>query len=623
MQNNFNKKMNRIIKNFTRMPIKEKILIYVLVTMIVVLVTCIVVVVVNMVKDSTVSSTTVSSQSEQVESKKDEDYDVEEFEIKEDEYKDTFLQPTTDAGEEYLNNTLFIGDSNTQRLYSFGKLSLQNVLAEVGMGITTVPTYANFHFNGFANPVTIPTAVQMLQPRRIVFNFGTNNANGKMSSNNFIKSYETALTSIETAYQYPDMILATIAPIAKNNDYPDLSIKVIDEYNKAILEFAKEKGYKVLNYNELLKDSKTGYIKGEYVEADGIHLTREAYEALLQYVRTHAYETEDNRPTLSPIPQRKPTPVKEKPDKKIVNVNFGLETYNALNQKVETVVGGIIQSSDGTLTQKIEKGKIANKVSIVVSDGFVFDGWYLNGAKISANYELAYAVPKDMVDDTIYIIARFVEVKKEKVPTIKINQDGIQINVNSSVALSTTLTNVEENVIINWLSSDVSYVTVDANGTVVGVKATDGVVTVSATIIINGKSYTDSKQITVIGETVEKVVVPDFVTTNTTTADGLRIVINKVENNAPEGTVIDQDVLAGTEVEKGTTITLTVSSGPAVVEPTPPTTPPPPPNPDPNPDPDPDPTTPTTPPTPPTPPTTPTPPTPDPTTDPTPDPATP
>ena len=59
-----------------------------------------------------------------------------------------------------------------------------------------------------------------------------------------------------------------------------------------------------LNSPEVLKDSVTGYAKSGYVEtSDGIHLTRTAMDALFNYIRTHSYITEDDRPALTTIPK--------------------------------------------------------------------------------------------------------------------------------------------------------------------------------------------------------------------------------------------------------------------------------------------------------------------------------
>ena len=78
----------------------------------------------------------------------------------------------------------------------------------------------------------------------------------------------------------------------------------MDEYNKALVEMCQEKDWKFLNSAEVLKDSVTGYAKSGYVEtSDGIHLTRTAMDALFNYIRTHSYITEDDRPALTTIPK--------------------------------------------------------------------------------------------------------------------------------------------------------------------------------------------------------------------------------------------------------------------------------------------------------------------------------
>ena len=44
------------------------------------------------------------------------------------------LTETADAGADYLNDTLFLGDSNTVRLYNNGLISLQQFCAKEGIG---------------------------------------------------------------------------------------------------------------------------------------------------------------------------------------------------------------------------------------------------------------------------------------------------------------------------------------------------------------------------------------------------------------------------------------------------------------------------------------------------------
>ena len=63
------------------------------------------------------------------------DYDKDANKIVDSEFDGTILPETEDAGEAYIDNTLFIGDSNTYRMEVLGKTTWQNNLSAVGMGI--------------------------------------------------------------------------------------------------------------------------------------------------------------------------------------------------------------------------------------------------------------------------------------------------------------------------------------------------------------------------------------------------------------------------------------------------------------------------------------------------------
>lgn len=62
-------------------------------------------------------------------------YDKDANKIISSEFDGVILAETEDAGEEYVDNTLFIGDSNTYRMVAMGKTTWQNNLSAVGMGI--------------------------------------------------------------------------------------------------------------------------------------------------------------------------------------------------------------------------------------------------------------------------------------------------------------------------------------------------------------------------------------------------------------------------------------------------------------------------------------------------------
>ena len=150
-------------------------------------------------------------------------------------------------GQEYIDETLFIGDSNTYRMISYGFTSLENDIGVVSMGIQMVTTKPCVYFKGYANPVTIPEAVKIMQPRRIIMTFGTNNTIG-WSTETFIDSYRTALEAIHDAYPYADIIINSIPPVHQYRDNPDITMQTIDKFNLGLVELAEEMGVQIPQY---------------------------------------------------------------------------------------------------------------------------------------------------------------------------------------------------------------------------------------------------------------------------------------------------------------------------------------------------------------------------------------
>lgn len=223
-------------------------------------------------------------------------------------YSDVVLPENDREDRNYFRETLFIGDSNTEGLAAYNHLSLQYVMGVTGMPIQGVVNNPCIWFVGYDSPVTMPRAVSMLKPRRIIINFGTNNAGGT-STENFIRAYENALQAISDAYPYADIIVESVLPVAKHRDYPNITMQDIDEYNIALAKMCSENDYMFLNTAEVFKDPSTGFMRSEYVAKDGIHLTNDGYKLLLEYVGSHKYITKDTRPARGNIPTRRNPPV--------------------------------------------------------------------------------------------------------------------------------------------------------------------------------------------------------------------------------------------------------------------------------------------------------------------------
>ena len=69
----------------------------------------------------------------------------------------------------------------------------------------------------------------------------------------------------------------------------------------ALLNMCEQLGVKFLNTAEVLK-GENGYGQPDYYTDGDIHLKSAGLKAALNYLRTHAYQTEDRRPDTNNIP---------------------------------------------------------------------------------------------------------------------------------------------------------------------------------------------------------------------------------------------------------------------------------------------------------------------------------
>ena len=212
------------------------------------------------------------------------------------------LTETADAGTDYLNDILFLGDSNTVRLYNNGLISLQQFCAKEGIGTQVALSEGIVTFKKDSNHYTIPQAVAMMKPRRVVMTFGTNDTGMEVSD--FIAHYTALIQAIQQSYPYTDIIVNTVPPVpADHSNYPHMDQAKIDDFNMALLDLCEQLGVRFLNSAEALKGS-DGYGIADYYTSGDIHLKSAGLKAVLNYIRTHALQTEDRRPDTNNIPTR-------------------------------------------------------------------------------------------------------------------------------------------------------------------------------------------------------------------------------------------------------------------------------------------------------------------------------
>ena len=140
-----------------------------------------------------------------------------------------------------------------------------------------------------------------MKARRVFVQLGTNDVDGSVSVDSFIADYKQFLQSIRSAYSYCDIIAVGIPPVTEDSTNAAATQTIIDQFNQAIAVACNDLGCKYLNSAEVLKNSR-GYAESSYFEGNGYSAS--GARALLEYAKSHAYNTMDSRPDTSDIPQR-------------------------------------------------------------------------------------------------------------------------------------------------------------------------------------------------------------------------------------------------------------------------------------------------------------------------------
>ena len=293
------------------------------------------------------------------------------------------LTETADAGTEYLDSTLFLGDSNTVRLYNNGLISLQQFCAKEGIGTQVALNEGIVTFKNDTTHYTIAQAVAKMKPRRVVMTFGTNDTGMEVAD--FINNYTALVQAIQEAYPYTDIIVNTVPPIPENHsNYPHMDQAKIDDFNMALLNMCEQLGVRFLNTAEVLK-GENGYGQPDYYTDGDIHLKSAGLKAALNYLRTHVYQTEDRRPDTNNIPTRaeytaKPSSAVEAPSSSEAVSSSVVEekTEYQADYRVDKTGGGSLTCGDESgksLTVKVTNAAQSVKVTAVPEDGYVFVKW--------------------------------------------------------------------------------------------------------------------------------------------------------------------------------------------------------------------------------------------------------
>lgn len=206
--------------------------------------------------------------------------------------RSSILKEGADAGQSYQDKIIFVGDSTTHHLrnrevLSGGKNTTQVWTPTSGTLTLAYALTVKILDPGTNTEMTIIDAADLNRPKIMVITLGINGISF-MKEDSFKTVYTALIHGILERSPDTKIILQSIFPRALegNENYASISQKMIDTGNIWVQEIARECNVYYLDTQSVLKDE-NGYLRSEYGVGDGIHISREGYQVILQFIRTH------------------------------------------------------------------------------------------------------------------------------------------------------------------------------------------------------------------------------------------------------------------------------------------------------------------------------------------------
>lgn len=204
------------------------------------------------------------------------------------------LGETADAGAEYLDKLIFLGDSTTYGLKAYQMLSGGTETKQVwtpssGTLTLSYQSIATIVYPETGEEIPITDAVERKKPEYMVLTLGVNGVSF-MDEENFVREYTSLVTRIQETSPDTKIILNSIYPVAASYPYQgDINNDKIRAANVWVEQVAEDTGVRFLNTFEVLVGA-DGNLPEEYQNGDGIHMNTTGFNIILDYIKTHAYQ---------------------------------------------------------------------------------------------------------------------------------------------------------------------------------------------------------------------------------------------------------------------------------------------------------------------------------------------
>lgn len=214
----------------------------------------------------------------------------------ENEFPGTVLAKTSDMGEDYLGNIVFLGDSLTYGLVVYGMLDGGRNTTQVW-----VPKNRTLLLNDVADAkieypetgaeISVRQAVHAKQPKILVISLGINGIS-YLDEDGFISQFTTLVSEVKKESPETVIILQSIFPVAASYKLQgSINNNKICRGNYWMAKAANQSGVYFLNTAEAVVGA-DGYLSEEMQSGDGLHIGTAAYKIVIDYIKTHGVTTD-------------------------------------------------------------------------------------------------------------------------------------------------------------------------------------------------------------------------------------------------------------------------------------------------------------------------------------------
>lgn len=393
------------------------------------------------------------------------------------------LPQSSEADAGYITSTVFVGDQYTVSLQTSNLITLDQYVGQKDLKISEVLSTACVNFANDPNTYTIPQALAQMKPRRVIITLGSNDAAEGVSPELFVQDYRQVVNSIATAYAYSDIIVNAVPPVLKGSENAGERQTYIDQYNQKLAELCEAMGWKFLNSTEMLKNS-SGFAEETYFDRGAGTFSASGVNTLLSYVKSHAWQTNDQRPDTNDIPKRAASAA-------------GNVTAEPTPTPFKHKVSYAVEEGKGTLTGNGQTGvsaiefevndKETVSITAVAASGYTFYKWS-DGQTSETRYDV---VTQDLSVTAMFNDAR-VDLTLDRGDTTMKKDESISITANVKLGGKTY-----ENSNVQWaVNGDLQQ----NGGTFTFTPTEAGSYEIKAGIEINGTYKSAQIKVTVTGD---------------------------------------------------------------------------------------------------------------------------